>query len=179
MTTAKSTAWRRTQSRNLRRAPVERRFLALARRAVLYPGRQVAAGDVYGDRCPFAPAADGFLHLTSRAQNISDSASVPMSRRLWPNGDGPGTEKMIGQAGRSCCQSSPCAEEMDAYERVLGDAMAGDATLFAREDMWKRRGESSIRCCRQTLRSTNTNQAPGDRAKSSKSHRREAGTTRR
>jgi glucose-6-phosphate 1-dehydrogenase len=28
----------------------------------------------------------------------------------------------------------PCAREMDAYERVLGDAMAGDATLFARED---------------------------------------------
>ena len=28
----------------------------------------------------------------------------------------------------------PSAEEMDAYERVLGDAMAGDATLFARED---------------------------------------------
>jgi glucose-6-phosphate 1-dehydrogenase len=26
------------------------------------------------------------------------------------------------------------AEEMDAYERLLGDAMAGDATLFARED---------------------------------------------
>jgi glucose-6-phosphate 1-dehydrogenase len=28
----------------------------------------------------------------------------------------------------------PTANEMDAYERVLGDAMAGDATLFARED---------------------------------------------
>src|SRR5438876_1988253 len=28
----------------------------------------------------------------------------------------------------------PRAEEMDAYERVLGDAMQGDATLFARED---------------------------------------------
>jgi len=28
----------------------------------------------------------------------------------------------------------PAADEMDAYERVLGDAMAGDATLFARED---------------------------------------------
>jgi glucose-6-phosphate 1-dehydrogenase len=26
------------------------------------------------------------------------------------------------------------ADEMDAYERVLGDAMAGDASLFARED---------------------------------------------
>ena len=28
----------------------------------------------------------------------------------------------------------PHAGEMDAYERVLGDAMHGDATLFARED---------------------------------------------
>ena len=28
----------------------------------------------------------------------------------------------------------PGAEEMDAYERLLGDAMRGDATLFARED---------------------------------------------
>jgi glucose-6-phosphate 1-dehydrogenase len=29
---------------------------------------------------------------------------------------------------------NPCPDEMDAYERVLGDAMAGDATLFARQD---------------------------------------------
>jgi glucose-6-phosphate 1-dehydrogenase len=28
----------------------------------------------------------------------------------------------------------PHAGEMDAYERVLGDAMMGDSTLFARED---------------------------------------------
>ena len=28
----------------------------------------------------------------------------------------------------------PGPEEMDAYERLLGDAMVGDATLFARED---------------------------------------------
>ena len=28
----------------------------------------------------------------------------------------------------------PHADEMDAYERVLGDALHGDATLFARED---------------------------------------------
>ena len=28
----------------------------------------------------------------------------------------------------------PRADEVDAYERLLGDAMAGDATLFARED---------------------------------------------
>ncbi len=28
----------------------------------------------------------------------------------------------------------PCSGEMDVYERVLGDDMAGDATLFARQD---------------------------------------------
>ena len=28
----------------------------------------------------------------------------------------------------------PCAKEMDAYERALSDAMAGDSTLFARQD---------------------------------------------
>ena len=28
----------------------------------------------------------------------------------------------------------PVRDDMDAYERVLGDAMAGDAALFARED---------------------------------------------
>ena len=33
----------------------------------------------------------------------------------------------------SGCQH-PAADQMDAYERLLGDAMAGDATLFARED---------------------------------------------
>ena len=28
----------------------------------------------------------------------------------------------------------PGKDEMDAYERLLGDALQGDATLFARED---------------------------------------------
>ena len=28
----------------------------------------------------------------------------------------------------------PLGDEMDAYERLLGDAMRGDQTLFARED---------------------------------------------
>jgi glucose-6-phosphate 1-dehydrogenase len=44
-----------------------------------------------------------------------------------------------GQETVSACtemlaSSHPRADEMDAYERVLGDAMEGDATLFARED---------------------------------------------
>jgi glucose-6-phosphate 1-dehydrogenase len=43
-------------------------------------------------------------------------------------------EKMIGEQVELLASHRPDPEEMDAYERVLGDAMAGDATLFARED---------------------------------------------
>ncbi len=43
-------------------------------------------------------------------------------------------EKMIGQPIEVLASHHPGADEMDAYERVLGDAMEGEATLFARED---------------------------------------------
>jgi glucose-6-phosphate 1-dehydrogenase len=43
-------------------------------------------------------------------------------------------EKMVGQSVELLATHHPGAGEMDAYERVLGDAMVGDATLFARED---------------------------------------------
>jgi len=43
-------------------------------------------------------------------------------------------EEMVGQAAEMIASEHPGPGEMDAYERVLGDAMAGDATLFARED---------------------------------------------
>jgi glucose-6-phosphate 1-dehydrogenase len=43
-------------------------------------------------------------------------------------------DKMIGQQIELLATRRPGAEDMDAYERVLGDAMAGDRMLFARED---------------------------------------------
>ena len=43
-------------------------------------------------------------------------------------------EEMAGQAVELLASHHPRPGEMDAYERVLGEAMAGDATLFARED---------------------------------------------
>jgi glucose-6-phosphate 1-dehydrogenase len=39
-----------------------------------------------------------------------------------------------GEAVEMVASRHPTPEEMDAYERVLGDAMTGDQTLFARED---------------------------------------------
>jgi glucose-6-phosphate 1-dehydrogenase len=45
----------------------------------------------------------------------------------------PGDET-VSQSDEMIVSQHPRANEMDAYERVLGDAMAGDPTLFARED---------------------------------------------
>jgi glucose-6-phosphate 1-dehydrogenase len=43
-------------------------------------------------------------------------------------------DESVSRLSELLASRHPCAKEMDAYERVLGDAMAGDATLFARED---------------------------------------------
>ena len=44
-------------------------------------------------------------------------------------------EGMAGQATELSLARQHSADEMDAYERLLGDAMNGDATLFARQDV--------------------------------------------
>ena len=46
----------------------------------------------------------------------------------------PNTEGFALQTGEMVASHSQRADEMDAYERVLGAAMAGESTLFARED---------------------------------------------
>ena len=43
-------------------------------------------------------------------------------------------EGVVLEAGEMVATSSPGAGDMDAYERLLGAAMAGDNSLFARED---------------------------------------------
>jgi glucose-6-phosphate 1-dehydrogenase len=43
-------------------------------------------------------------------------------------------DELRGEPIEMLARQDPRSEEMDAYERALHDAMAGDATLFARED---------------------------------------------
>ncbi|SFN01483.1 glucose-6-phosphate dehydrogenase [Nitrosomonas communis] len=43
-------------------------------------------------------------------------------------------DKMVGQQIELLATRHPGAEQADAYERLLDDAMQGDATLFARQD---------------------------------------------
>jgi glucose-6-phosphate 1-dehydrogenase len=42
--------------------------------------------------------------------------------------------RMTGRPAELVASHQPGVGEMDAYERILGDALEGDATLFARED---------------------------------------------
>jgi len=60
---------------------------------------------------------------------ISPDVEIAMGATVMDKADA-----MVGQAVELLASQHPGAEAMDAYERVLGDAMAGDATLFARED---------------------------------------------
>jgi glucose-6-phosphate 1-dehydrogenase len=65
-------------------------------------------------------------HLRLR---ISPEASIAMGMMIMSPG-----EELAAQPVEMMACRSPHAGEMDAYERVLGAAMEGDATLFARED---------------------------------------------
>jgi glucose-6-phosphate 1-dehydrogenase len=60
---------------------------------------------------------------------ISPDVTIAMGANVIAPG-----EETRSQTAEMVGTRHPRADEMDAYERVLGDAMQGDATLFARED---------------------------------------------
>ena len=60
---------------------------------------------------------------------ISPDVAIAMGMTVMAPDEG-----MAGVQEEMIAGHQPSVEEMDAYERVLGDAMAGDTTLFARED---------------------------------------------
>jgi glucose-6-phosphate 1-dehydrogenase len=84
-----------------------------------------------------------FAELRRPPDLYSDYPLVPnhVRFRLGPDiGIGLGTmvmdpgEEMVGRPQELLATHQPQADEMDAYERLLGDAMRGDQSLFARED---------------------------------------------
>lgn len=80
-------------------------------------------------RKPPAIIPADFLHSNYLRFRISPDVAIAMGMTVMAPG-----EKLAVQAAEMIACKQRDAEEMDAYERVLGDAMAGDATLFARED---------------------------------------------
>jgi glucose-6-phosphate 1-dehydrogenase len=65
-------------------------------------------------------------HLRFR---ISPEMTIAMGATVMAPG-----EALVGETVEMVASRHPRPEEMEAYERVLGDAMAGDAILFARQD---------------------------------------------
>jgi glucose-6-phosphate 1-dehydrogenase len=77
------------------------------------------------------PSAYASLALKSNHVRVRISPEVTIALGLMVMAPG---EEMVGQSVEILGSRHPLADEMDAYERVLGDALEGDATLFARED---------------------------------------------
>jgi glucose-6-phosphate 1-dehydrogenase len=80
-------------------------------------------------RKPPAVVAEGALSRNHLRFRISPEMTIAVGTTVM----GPG-EVLKGESVEMIASRRPRPDEMDAYERVLGDAMAGDATLFARED---------------------------------------------
>ena len=74
---------------------------------------------------PESPLAENYLRL-----RLSPEVTIAMGMMsLCPTADG-----LSLQTGEMVASHCPSADEMDAYERVLGAAMAGETSVFARED---------------------------------------------
>jgi glucose-6-phosphate 1-dehydrogenase len=80
-------------------------------------------------RKPPAVVPESSLSRNHLRFRISPEMTIAMGTTVLAEGD-----TMQGEAVEMVASRHPRPEEMDAYERVLGDAMAGDSTLFARQD---------------------------------------------
>jgi glucose-6-phosphate 1-dehydrogenase len=80
-------------------------------------------------RTPPTVVSNGSLARNHMRFRISPEMTIALGATVL----GPG-EQIGGEAVEIIASRHPCPDEMDAYERILGDAMAGDPTLFARED---------------------------------------------
>ena len=69
------------------------------------------------------------LHRNHLRFRISPEMTIAQGTVIMAPG-----EQLRGQTVELVASRHPCPNEMDAYERVLTDAMSGDATLFARQD---------------------------------------------
>ncbi len=76
--------------------------------------------DIYSD-APLIPN-----HVRFR---LSPEIAIALGTMVMDPGD-----EMVGRPQELLATHQPQADEMDAYERLLGEAMRGDQSLFARED---------------------------------------------
>ena len=78
-----------------------------------------------------APGAGNYLRL-----RLSPEVTIAVGAQVKKSG-----EAMMSEPSELSLVHCPSGDEMSAYERLLGDAMVGDATLFARQDAVERAWE--------------------------------------
>src|SRR5262245_52778967 len=118
-------------------------LLAVERGAVLHTGRQVPPGHVHrsGGTVPQASDRDPGERAVAEPLSVPDQPrmTIAIGATVMCPGDG-----MVGHEVEMIASRHPHPEEMEAYERLLTDAMAGDQTLLPARTTSRRRGESSI-----------------------------------
>ena len=103
------------------------------RRALPHPCRQEPAADLH--RGPGAAGSPRRRCTRTAARRRTTCASDQPGRDVGARRECAVADRRdAGAADRDGGQDRPGAGEADAYERVLGDALHGDQTLFARED---------------------------------------------
>ena len=126
----------RLRRRDLLRAAPPHRLVALGGRAVVPARRQVPADhgtEVLVELKPppqrlFADSAADAGSATTSASGCSPTSAIALAARVKQPGEG-----FVGeQRELYLCEDS--AARMQPYERLLGDAMAGDGSLFTRQD---------------------------------------------
>src|SRR5258708_25527873 len=105
----------------------------MERRSLLHPGGKMSPRDVRGSRGPASSAPTMYEQFNLTPNYFRFRISPEVTLAFGMNVIAPG-EDTVNQSVEMIVSRQPRADEMDAYERVLGDAMAGDPTLFARED---------------------------------------------
>jgi glucose-6-phosphate 1-dehydrogenase len=80
-------------------------------------------------RKPPTIIGEGLLSQNHLRFRISPEMTIAVGTTVMAPG-----EMLKGESVEMVASRHPRPDEMEAYERVLGDAMAGDATLFARQD---------------------------------------------
>ncbi|HTF71537.1 MAG TPA: glucose-6-phosphate dehydrogenase, partial [Edaphobacter sp.] len=80
-------------------------------------------------RKPPTIIGEGLLSQNHLRFRISPEMTIAVGTTVMAPG-----EMLKGESVEMVASRHPRPDEMEAYERVLGDAMAGDTTLFARQD---------------------------------------------
>ncbi len=122
----------RLPGRDLRRRAPRDRLLALGGRALLHPGRKVPAADGDGGagRPQDSPALAAFPGESNYFRfRLGPKISISLGARVKKPGS-----KMESMPTELVAVRDSGRDEVDAYERLLTDAMRGDPTLFVRED---------------------------------------------